>query len=69
MYLLATRTIASLLAPCQQLFHEAKPRNEIVKIVEVMGDNKLAIVRLVSRWIFYYTEEDFFRAIYQKYII
>lgn len=55
MYLLATRTIASLLAPCQQLFHEAKPRNERVEIVEVEGDNKLVIVRLVSRWIFYYT--------------
>lgn len=49
MYLLATRTIASLLAPYQQLFHEAKPRNEIVKIVLVMGDNKVAIVRLVNR--------------------
>lgn len=48
------RTITRLLFPRQQLYHEAKPR----KIVVVEGDNKLGIIEILSRFVFYYTEEN-----------
>lgn len=47
------------LPPSQQLFPEANPR-EIVAVEE--DNNKLAIV---SKWVFYYAEENL---IYRRYI-
>lgn len=50
------------LPPSQQLFPEANPR-EIVAVEE--DNNKLAIVRIVSKYVFYYAEENL---IYRRYI-
>lgn len=50
------RMIASLLVPETQLFQEAKPR----EIFDVKGGNKIAIVRRVSKKVFYYTEKTLF---------
>lgn len=51
------KMIASLLFQTRlQLFDEAKPR----EIVAVEGDNKLAFVQIVSKKVFYYTEDKHF---------
>lgn len=50
-------TIASLLSPktATILQGEGSPREKVA----VFGDNKLAIVRIVSKEVFYYTEKIF----------
>lgn len=54
-YLLAMWTIERLLPHRQQLFHEAKLKD----IVAVQGrGDKLAIVKIVSKWVFDHTEEN-----------